>query len=91
MRLIQSSANTVSTVASWLFSSIIKSIKVKTLNKRITVEAFSDTSSTTKIDTSKVYDSTTATPTTTFGLLISPSSYNETKNAKSIKIERNKQ
>lgn len=91
VRLIQSSANTISTLATWAFSAIIKALRIKTFGNRISVEAFSDTAGQTKIDATRVYDTSAETSKTTkFGLLVSPSSYSETKNAKSIKIERNK-
>lgn len=92
VRLLQSASNTVATLATWAFSAIIKALKIKTSGDRISLEAFSDSSGETKIDTTRVYDAPSDTDKSTkFGLLISPSSYSETKSAKSIKIERNKE
>jgi len=91
VRLIQSVANTVATVATWSFSSIIKSLKIKTLGKQITVEAFSDADAQTRIGNAVAHTAPTAEPTTKFGLIISPSAYAESKKASKINIERNKQ
>lgn len=90
VRLIQSVANTVSTVATWSFSSIIKALKIKTSGKQINIEAFSDAGATTRIGNTVVHNATTAVPTSKFGLVISPSAYAESKKASKINIERNK-
>lgn len=74
---------------SWTFSSIIRSLKVKTLNKQISVDSYSDINQSTLI-ANVTYEAPTATETTKFGIMMSPSSYNESRTLSSIKIRRNR-
>jgi hypothetical protein len=88
MRIIQSAANTVSEILKWQVSNIVKSIRVFTSNKTITVKSYSDTSLQTEID-SKIYDApSSAQETTRFGVVVSPSSYNQSGTISEINIER---
>ena len=85
---MQSSANTVSTITTWLLDSIAKSLRIKTKNKTITVESFSDAALSSPIQEDS-HDATTAQETTKFGLLVSPSQYAESRSIQEINIERN--
>lgn len=87
MRIIQSSANTITEILKWQVSNIVRSIRVLTSNKSITVQSFSDTALGTQID-SKIHNAASATETTKFGIIVSPSSYNEGKTVSEINIER---
>lgn len=88
IRLMQSAANTVTTIANWAMGSVARSLRISTNNKEITVQAFSDTSLATLIEENS-HSATTATETTKFGLLVSPSQYAESRSVQQIKIERN--
>lgn len=87
MRIIQSAANTVSEILKWQVSSIVKSIKVLTSNKTITVKSYSDTNMQTEIN-SQDYSATNAQETTRFGVVVSPSSYNASSTVSEIDIKR---
>lgn len=87
MRIIQSAANTVVEILKWRVSSIIKSMRVTTSNKNITVKSYSDTNLQTEID-SKDYLASNAQEDTRFGVVVSPSSYNQSATVAEINIER---
>lgn len=87
MRIIQSAANTVSEIFKWQVSSIVKSLKVFTSNKTITVKSYSDVAMQTEIN-SQDYTASAAQETTKFGIVVSPSSYNESSTVSEINIER---
>jgi len=89
IRILQSVNNSVTSLMSWTFSSIIRSLKVKTLNKQISVDSYSDINQSTLI-ANVTYEAPTATETTKFGIMMSPSSYNESRTLSSIKIRRNR-
>ena len=88
IRLMQSSANTVSTITTWALSTIARSLRIKTKDKSISVESFSDASLTNLIQ-EDTHDATLATETNKFGLLVSPSQYAESRSMQEINIERN--
>lgn len=87
MRVIQSAANTVSEIFRWQVSNIVKSLRVLTNNKVITVKSYSDTNLQTEIN-SQDYAASSASETTKFGIVVSPSGYNESKTVAEINIER---
>tara|TARA_B110000459_G_C16090858_1_gene265108 strand:+ start:106 stop:375 length:270 start_codon:yes stop_codon:yes gene_type:complete len=87
MRIIQSAANTVSEILKWQVSGIVRSLKVMTSNKNITVKSYSDTSLQTEIN-SQDYAAPGAQETTRFGVVVSPSSYNQSGTVSEINIER---
>ncbi len=68
---------------------MVKSIRVKTKNKAITIQSFSDANLSSVIQTD-THTATDAVETTKFGLIVNPSSYDEQKSMSKIKIERNK-
>jgi hypothetical protein len=87
MRIIQSAANTVSEILKWQISSVVQSIKVMTSNKTITVKSYSDAALQTEVN-SQDYTATNAQETTMFGVVVSPSSYNQSGTISEINIER---
>jgi hypothetical protein len=87
MRIIQSAANTVSEILKWQVSNVVKALRVITSNKQITVKSYSDTAMANEID-SKVYNASNAQETSKFGIVVSPSAYNESKTVSEINIER---
>jgi hypothetical protein len=87
MRIIQSAANTVSEILKWQVSGIVRSVRVLTSNKNITVKSYSDTSLQTEIN-SQEYAAPSAQETTRFGVVVSPSSYNQSGTVSEINIER---
>ena len=87
MRIIQSAANTVSEILKWQVSNVVKSLRVFTKDKTITVKSYSDNNLQTEID-SKIHDAVGAQESTRFGVVISPSAYNESKTVAEINIER---
>lgn len=89
LRILQSVAGSVSTIVSYAISAVIRSMRVTTSNKSITVDTFSDANLATPI-TTNTYNATTATETTNFGIMMAPSSYNESKTLSSIKLRRNR-
>lgn len=89
IRILQSVGGSVSAIASWTFNTVIRALKVKTLNKQISVDNYSDVSQANLI-ANVTYNATSATETTNFGIMASPSSYNESKTLGSINIRRNR-
>ena len=89
IRILQSVNNSVTALMSWTFSTVIRSLKVKTLNKLISVDSYSDAAQTSLIS-NVTYNASAANETTQFGIMMSPSSYNESKTLSSIKIRRNR-
>lgn len=89
IRVLQSVANSISTIASWSYSTMARALRIKTSNKQITVETYSDTGFSSLLGTQS-YNATSASETSKFGILASPSSYNESRTLSSIKIRRNR-
>lgn len=89
IRIIQSVANSVSTILSWSYDTVAKALRIKTANKEISVESYSDTSFANLIG-SQTYSASSAVETTNFGIMATPSSYNESRTLGSIKIRRNR-
>jgi hypothetical protein len=87
IRVIQSVANTVSTVMEWTLASIAQSFKVKNSGNQITVSAYSDANMVTQIGSDLVYTPTGATITPTSGIMISPSSYNQGYSIDAVEIK----
>lgn len=87
IRVLQSIASSVSEIVSWKITTVLRSLRVKTSNKMITVESFSDASLYSPIRTDS-HNASTAVESTKFGIVVSPSSYNESKTVSEINIER---
>lgn len=87
IRILQSAANTVSEIVKWQVNNIVRSLRVRTSNKNIEVTSYSDSNLATQID-SRSHNATSATESTKFGIVISPSPYNENKSISEINIER---
>lgn len=93
IRILQSVGSTVSTVYSWLIgtvtsSTLAQSLKVITNNNEITVKAYSDPSLVSQIGSDLIYTPTGAAVTTTFGISITPSTYNQGYSIDKIEIKR---
>ena len=89
VRVLQSVANTVSTVANWSFgdSVTIQSLKTLISGNQITVKAYSDTNLTTQIGSDLVYTATGATVTAEYGIVLTPSGSNTVNTIDSVTIE----
>lgn len=89
VRILQSAANTVSTITQWSLSSLASALKIRTSGSQITVSAYSDSSMVTQIGSDLVYTPTGVTITPTSGLTVIPSTYNQGYTTDEIKISRN--
>lgn len=87
IRIIQSVANTVSTITEWALDSIAQSFRVKNVDNQITISAYSDANQVTQIGTDLVYTPTGATITTSAGIMVSPSSYNQGYSIDAVEIK----
>jgi hypothetical protein len=88
VRLIQSAANTVSTIAQWSISALASALKVKTSGSQITVSAYSDSNMVSQIGSDLIYTPTGVAITSIFGLTVIPSGYNQGYTTDEIKIKR---
>lgn len=89
IRLIQSVANTVSTITQWSIGTLAAALKIKTSGSSITVSAYSDASMVTQIGSDLVYTPTGVAITPMFGLTVIPSGYNQGYSTDEIDIKRN--
>lgn len=92
LKIKQSVSSVVSVIASALISTAqsIKSIKVFTSGNQITARAFSDNNFVTQIGSDLVHTASGATVTTRYGLMVSPSEYNQSAIiGTSIDVSRN--
>jgi hypothetical protein len=89
VRIIQSAANTVSTITQWSVSAIASALRVKTSGSQLTISAYSDSSMVSQIGSDLVYTPTGVTITPTFGLTVIPSTYGQGYTTDEIKISRN--
>lgn len=89
IRVIQSVANSVSTLAQWTVSSVVNSFKVKTSGNQIQVDAFQNSDFTSQIDGTLTYTPTSVNVETRFGIMISPSSYDQQTTIDDVEIKRN--
>jgi hypothetical protein len=88
VRVLQSAANTVSTITQWSISNLASALRVKTSGSQLTISAFSDSSMVSQIGSDLVYTPTGVTITPTFGITIVPSSYNQGYDVNEIQIKR---
>lgn len=89
IRVLQSIGNSVSTLAQWTVSSVVNSFRVKTNNNEIQVDAFSGSDFTSQIDGTLTYTPTSVNVETNFGIMISPSSYDQRTTIDDVEIKRN--
>lgn len=89
IRVIQSVANSVTTLTQWTVSSIVNSFKVKTSGNEIKVDAFQNSDFTSQIDGTLTYTPTSVNVETKFGIMISPSSYDQQTAIDDVEIKRN--
>jgi hypothetical protein len=92
LKIRQSVSSTVSIITSQLISTVasIKSLKIFTSGNQITARAYSDTNFVSQVGSDLVYTATGATVTTTYGIAVSPSAYNQSAIiGTSVDISRN--
>jgi hypothetical protein len=89
IRVIQSVGSTISTLTSWTIASLVKALRVKTSGTQITVSAFSDDSGVSQIGSDLVYTATGATINPKYGIVVTPSTYNQGYSIDSINIDKN--
>jgi hypothetical protein len=89
VRLVQSVAGTVTEVFKWRFESLLRSLRIKTKDKAITISAFSDEDLTTQVGADIVYTPTGVNVTTKFGITIKPSDYDQSYSIGAVEFERN--
>lgn len=86
IRVIQSVANVVSTVAEWTIDSVANAFKVKTAGNTVTVTPYSSADATSQIGSDLVYTATGAAVTTSYGIAIIPSTVNQSTAIASVEI-----
>lgn len=89
IRVIQSVANSISTLTQWTVSAVVNSFKVKTSGNEIQVQAFQNSDFTSQIDGTLTYTPTSVNVQTNFGIMISPSSYDQQIIIEDVEIKRN--
>lgn len=89
IRVIQSVANSVSTLAQWTISAVANSFRVKTSGNEIQIQAFQNNDFTSQIDGTLTYTPTSVNVETNFGIMISPSSYDQQTTVDDVEIKRN--
>lgn len=88
VRMVRSASATVSTLATYAIDYVARSLRVFVKDKQVTIQPFSDAAGNTSIGSEIIYDASAATETTKFGILISPSSYDEQGSIQDISIKR---
>jgi hypothetical protein len=87
IRLLQSVGNTVSQITQWALSSVANSIKVIATGTGISIKAYSDENLASQIGSDLTYTPTGATITTNYGIIVTPSAYNQGSSVDEISIE----
>ena len=89
VRFIQSISGTVTTLTSWIVSTVVNSIKVTTSGSGTTTKIYSDTNLVTQIGSDLTYTPTGVTVTPQYGIMVKPSSYLQGNTIEEITIEVN--
>jgi hypothetical protein len=89
VRFIQSVSGTVTTLTSWIVSTVVNSIKVTTSGSGTTTKIYSDTNLVTQIGSDLTYTPTGVTVTPQYGIMVKPSSYLQGNTIEEITIEVN--
>lgn len=90
IRVFQSIANVVSTVVSWSLGEVgIGSLRVKTNDKVISAQAYSDSAGSTPQGSEQTYNATSAQKTNMFGITVVPSVYQQGNSSSGIVIDQN--
>jgi len=89
VRFIQSVSGTVTTLTSWIVSTVINSIKVTTSGSSTTTKIYSDTDLVNQIGSDLTYTPTGVTISPNYGIMIKPSSYSQGNTIDEITIEVN--
>lgn len=87
IRLLQSSSNVVTQIAEWAISSVANSIKVLLNGRDITVKAYSDSNLSSQIGPDLTYTATGASIAANYGIIVTPSAYNQGSSVDEISIE----
>lgn len=77
IRLYQSVANTVSQIASQTLSAMAQSLRIVTSGSQITTKAYSDTDQVIQVDSDWVYTPTGVALTPKYGIVVTPTNYNQ--------------
>lgn len=88
IRVLQSVANSVSTITAWTLSAAAAALRIKTSGNQIQVTTYSDAAGTTQVDTAS-YTATSPTLTKKYGLNVAPASYNQGNSISAITINPN--
>jgi hypothetical protein len=89
IRIMKSVGSVVSEVFSTTIGAVAQSFRVKTNGNQITVKAYSDPSLVTQIGSDIVHTPTGVTVTSTYGITIDPSSYNQGYSVDGVEITKN--
>lgn len=89
VRVLNSAAGSVSALWSQAVSAVIASFRVKTKGNTLTIKAYSDDNLTNQIDSDMIYEASSPTKTTKFGLSVAPSTYGQGSTITKITIDRN--
>lgn len=89
IRVLQAVSNTVTEITNWTIANVAAAFKVKTSGSAITIKPYSDAGMTTQIGSDLTYTPSSPTTTKKFGLMISPSAYNQGSTIASTTIETN--
>jgi hypothetical protein len=89
VRFIQSISGTITTLTSWIVSTVVSSLKVTTSGSSTTTKIYSDTDLVTQIGSDLTYTPTGVTITPNYGIMVKPSSYSQGNTIEEITIEVN--
>jgi hypothetical protein len=89
VRFIQSVSGTVTTLTSWIVSTVVNSLKVTTSGSSTTTKVYSDTNLVTQIGSDLTYTPTGVTIAPNYGIMVKPSSYSQGNTIEEITIEAN--
>ena len=88
IRIIKRVSGTISEVVRQTMSQAVNSLKVTVTGNQITTKAFSDSSLTSQIDSDFVYTPLGNTITTSYGIVLGPSSYNQGSSVGAVTITK---
>jgi hypothetical protein len=89
VRFIQSVSGTVTTLTSWIVSTVVNSLKVTTSGSSTTTKIYSDTNLVNQIGADLTYTPSGVTIAPNYGIMIKPSSYSQGNTIDEITIEIN--
>ena len=89
VRFIQYISGTLTTLSSWIVSTVINSLKVTTSGSSTTTKIYSDANLVSQIGSDLTYTPTGVTITPNYGIMVKPSSYSQGNTIDEITIEAN--